>query len=364
VGPLKGFRIIEIAGLGPGPFCGMLLADMGAEVVCVERNAPSPLNPDTDCFRRGKRSILLDLKSEADRDILLRLVERADALFEGFRPGVMERLGLGPDDCAARNPRLVYGRMTGWGQTGPLSKAAGHDINYIALTGGLHATGPAGGKPSPPVPPAGDFGGGAMFLAFGLVCALLEAQSSERGQVVDAAITDGSAVLMSLVHSLHAQGMWSADRGGNLLDGGAPFYGVYETRDGKFVAIGALEPQFQSVLAEAVGMDPDGFRARVQSQGWTELHDDLAAVFLTRTRDEWRERLEGTDTCFAPVLDFQEAPNHPHHSMRNTYLEVDGIVQPAPAPRFSRTEPGVAHGPPAPGADTENILRDWGVSPK
>lgn len=362
MGPLQGLKIIEMVGLGPGPFCGMLLADMGAEVICVERSAPSPLDPASDCARRGKRSLVLDLKSAKGRDVFLQLVEKADAVFEGFRPGVMERLGLGPEECMARNPRLVYGRMTGWGQDGPLATVAGHDINYISLTGGLHATGPHGGKPVIPVPPAGDFGGGAMLLAFGMVCALLEAQSSGEGQVVDAAITDGSALLMTLLHSLDAAGMWRQDRGSNLLDGGAHFYGVYETGDSKYVSLGAIEPQFYALLVEVMELDPQDFARQMDARKWPELRQELERAFKTRTREEWCELMEGTDICFAPVLDLHEAPRHAHNKARNTYIELAGITQPSPAPRFSRTAPEVLGEPPLPGADTEDILRDWGIS--
>jgi alpha-methylacyl-CoA racemase len=354
-------KIIEMGGIGPGPFCGMLLADMGADVVCVERTAPPLLNPATDVMRRGKRSIALDLKRNADRETLLKLVEQADALFEGFRPGVMEKLGLGPEVCLARNPRLVYGRMTGWGQTGPLASAAGHDINYISLTGVLHANGPRDGKPLPPVPPAGDFGGGAMYLAFGLVCALLEAQKTGRGQAVDAAMTDGSALLMALFHSFDAEGMWMQQRGSNLLDGGAHFYGVYETSDGKHVSLGAIEPQFYAELVRIAELDPQDFGAQMDHRRWPELRQKLEQLFKTRTRDEWCELMEGTDICFAPVLDLHEAPAHPHNRARGTYIEVGGMVQPGPAPRFSRTAPEVAHPPHQPGADTDQVLKDWGV---
>ena len=360
MGPLNGTRVIEIGSIGPGPFCGMLLADMGADVVCVER-ATSPLDPATDVTRRGKRSIVLDLKQTDDRQTLLRLVEQADALFEGFRPGVMEKLGLGPDECLVRNPRLVYGRMTGWGQAGPLADAAGHDINYISLTGALHATGPRGGQPVPPVPPTGDFGGGAMFLAFGLVCALLEAQNSGRGQVIDTAMTDGSALLMALIHSLDASGNWVQQRGSNLLDGGAPFYNVYETRDGKYISLGALEPQFYAQLLDMVGLSPEEFGDQMDQSRWPEQRQKLQALFKTRTQSEWCALMEGTDVCFAPVLDHREAPLHPHNRARVTYIEVGGTLQPAPAPRFSRTVPEVRHPPHLPGADAQEILESWGL---
>jgi alpha-methylacyl-CoA racemase len=339
----------------------MLLADMGADLVCVERSAPPPLDPALDCMRRNKRSVVLDLKKTEDRESFLRLVEKADAVFEGFRPGVMEKLGLGPDECMAVNPGLVYGRMTGWGQNGPLAHAAGHDINYISLTGVLHATGGRGQKPVPPVPPAADFGGGAMFLAFGLVCALLEALKSGRGQVVDAAMTDGTALLTALLHSLDAQGRLSMERGSNLLDGGAHFYAVYETRDHKYISLGAIEPQFYALLVEKVGLDPDEFGSQLDPRQWPALQASLAEVIRTRTRDEWCDLLEGTDVCFAPVLDLHEAPRHPHNRVRGTYVTVDGMTQPAPAPRFSRTCPEIRHAAPLPGADTEDVFASWGV---
>lgn len=361
MGPLQGIKIIELRGIGPAPFCGMMLADMGADVVCVERDEPPVISPHMDCTRRGKRSMVLDLKSPGGRATFLRLVDKADALFEGYRPGVMEKLGLGPDECMARNPRLVYGRMTGWGQYGPLSKASGHDINYVALTGALHATGRSGGKPVPAIPMSGDFGGGAMFMALGLVSALLEAQKSGQGQVVDAAITDGTAVLMAVIHSLDADGQWHNERGANLLDSGAHFYEVFQTRDGKYVSIGAIEPQFYSLLIEKLGLDPEEFGNQYDRRLWPELKSRLESLFSTRTREEWCELLEGTDVCFAPVLNMKEAPQHPHNQARGTYAEIDGITQPAPAPRFSRTQPEIAFGARPPGMDDEDIFRDWGI---
>ena len=363
MGPLQGLKIIEVSGIGPGPLCGMLLADLGAEVVCIDRAVKPMIDPATDCLRRGKRSVLLDLKSSAGRETLLRLTEKADALFEGFRPGVMERLGLGPDECLARNGRLVYGRMTGWGQSGPLSGAAGHDINYISLTGALHAIGRAGQKPVPPLNLVGDFGGGALFLALGMVSALLEAGRSGKGQVVDAAMTDGSAVLMSMCHALEAQGQWQHRRESNLVDGGAPFYDVYETRDGKYVSVGSIEPQFYALLVEKAGLDPAEFAPQMDTRRWPDLKRRLEAVFKSRSREEWCALMEGTDVCFAPVLDFHEAPQHPHNRARETYIEVGGMTQPAPAPRFSRTMPEVSHAPRELGADTEAVLEDWGVTP-
>lgn len=362
MGPLEGLKIIELSGIGPGPFCGMMLADMGADVVCIDRAAKPMLNPATDCTRRGKRSIMLDLKVVEGRNIFLALVEKADALLEGFRPGVMERLGLGPEDCMARNQRLVYGRMTGWGQTGPLSQAAGHDINYISLTGALHAIGRKGETPVPPLNLVGDFGGGGMFLAYGMVCALLEAQKSGTGQVIDAAMTDGSALLMTMIHSFAEQGMWSPQRESNLLDGGAHFYGVYETLDGKYISIGPIEPQFYALLLEKAGLDEDEFREQNDAAQWPELKRKLETVFKTRSRDEWCELMEGSEACFAPVLDIHEAPQHPHNRARQTYITVDGMAQPAPAPRFSRTIPEVAFAPHEPGADTEVLLKEWGVA--
>lgn len=363
MGPLGNLKIIEVSGLGPGPFCGMLFADLGADVICVDRAAPSALNPATDCTRRGKRSILLDLKAPADREIFLDLVKKADAVFEGFRPGIMEKLGLGPDECMAVNQRLVYGRMTGWGQDGPLAQAAGHDINYISLTGALHAIGRKGEKPVPPLNLVGDFGGGALFLALGMVCAMLEAQKSGQGQVVDAAMTDGSALLMTLFYSLQAQGLWSTTRGSNLVDGGAPFYDVYETSDGKFISVGSIEPQFYALLLDKLDLDSEEIAAQNDARQWPEMKCRLEAIFKMRSRDEWCELMEGSDVCFAPVLDFREAPDHPHNRARGTYIDLDGLIQPAPAPRFSRTPLKVKFSPRTPGSDREAVLKDWGVVP-
>ncbi len=361
MGPLKGIKVIELAGIGPGPFSGMLLADMGAEVISVEKKSGRQRLPD--CARRGKKSIALNLKSAQGVETLLALAEQADILFEGFRPGVMEKLGIGPDVCLQRNPRLVYGRMTGWGQAGPLSQAAGHDINYISLTGALFATGRADDKPVPPLNLVGDYGGGGMFLVTGMLAALIEAQRTGQGQVVDAAMTDGSAMLMAMFHSLHAMGMWNTRRGVNLLDTGAHFYEVYETSDGKYVSVGAIEPQFYAILMEKAQLDPKVFGAQMNPAKWPELKEKLAAVFKTRTQAEWVELLEGTDACFAPVLDFIEAQAHPHNKARGTYIDVDGMMQPAPAPRFSRTACEIAHGARANGEDTEQVLLDWGFDP-
>ncbi len=362
MGPLKGLKIIEVSGIGPGPFCGMLLADLGADLVCVDRPGQPVLDPSTDCMRRGKRSIILDLKSPQDTETLLVMVEKADVLFEGFRPGVMEKLGLGPDECMARNPRLVYGRMTGWGQFGPLAQAAGHDINYISLCGALHAIGPKDGKPVPPLSLVGDFAGGSLFLALGLVSAILETQKSGRGQVIDAAMSDGSALVTAIFHSLKAQGQWRTERGSNLLDGGAPFYQAYETQDGKHISIGPIEPQFFGVLLEKTGLDPEEFGPQNEVIRWPDQQRRLEVVFKTRSRDEWCEMLEGSDACFAPVLDFNEAPRHPHNRARDTYIEVGGMTQPAPAPRFSRTAPEVAHAAHQPGIDRDEVLKDWGIA--
>lgn len=362
MGPLQGIKIIEMGAIGPGPFAGMLLADMGAEVIVVERYAVSKEHRMPDCNRRGKKSIALNLKQPEGVETLLQLIEQADVLFEGFRPGVMERLGLGPDLCLARNPKLIYGRMTGWGQEGPLAKAAGHDINYISLTGALFATGRADDKPVPPLNLVGDYGGGGMFLVMGILSALIERQQSGKGQVVDAAMTDGSAVLMSIFNSLHAMGMWTPKRGVNLLDSGAHFYDTYETKDGKYVSIGALEPQFYAQLIEKADLDPEVFSNQMNQQEWPKLKEELSRVFKEKTQAEWCAIMEGSDVCFAPVLDFIEAQQHPHNVARETYIEVDGLVQPAPAPRFSRTPSEVQFGPRAAGENTEEILETWGFS--
>ena len=359
MGPLQGFKIIEMGGIGPGPFTGMLLADMGADVIIVERKTAMNAVRMPDCSRRGKRSILFDLKKEEDIQTLLELIEQADALFEGFRPGVMERLGIGPEVCLERNPKLVYGRMTGWGQTGPLAHAAGHDINYISLTGALHAIGRPGENPVPPLNLVGDYGGGGMFLVMGILAALLEAQGSGKGQVVDAAMTDGSAILMAMFHSLHAMNMWKPERGINLLDSGAHFYDTYETKDGKYVSIGSIEPQFYALLVEKAALDPAIFGMQMNQKEWPNLKAQLAKVIKQKTQSEWCAIMEGTDVCFAPVLDFMEAPQHPHNKARETYIKVDGMTQPAPAPRFSRTNSEVQFGAHAAGEDTEEILKDW-----
>ena len=362
-GPLAGLKVVEMAGLGPAPFCGMLLADMGAQVLRITRPGPTaPLQDGRfDVFARGKQSIAADLRDPAALAAVLDAVAKADALIEGFRPGVMERLGLGPDVCLARNPRLVYGRMTGWGQTGPLAHAAGHDINYIALAGALHAIGPAGQKPTVPLNYIGDFGGGGMLLGFGLVCALLEAKTSGHGQVVDAAMTDGTALLSTMMYGFKAQGQWSNRRGDNMLDGGAHFYDTYTCADGKHIAIGAIEPQFYALLLKLLGITDPAFQAQMNPAAWPDLKHRLTALFATRPREAWCALLEGTDTCFAPVLDWDEAPVHPHNVARGTFVQVDGVVQPAPAPRFSRTAAQVRESRGEISAD--EMLESWGVRP-
>lgn len=361
MGPLAGLKMIELAGIGPGPFCGMLFSDMGAEVIRVERLGPERPAPK-DVHQRGRRSIAVDLKQPEGVEAVLKLCESADAIFEGFRPGVTERLGLGPDECMARNPALVYGRMTGWGQEGPMAQAAGHDINYISLAGALHAIGRKGDRPVPPLNLVGDFGGGGMFLAFGMVCALLESKASGKGQVVDAAMVDGTATLMSMFNSMAAGGAFVEERGNNLLDTGAHFYEVYETKDGKYISLGSIEPQFYAQLLELANLDKDLFSAQHDKGRWDEYKGELTAVFKTKTRDEWCAIMEGTDVCFAPVLSIWEAPDHPHAKARDAYLEVGGVVQPAPAPRFSRTVPEVQGAPRAPGEDTASVLADAGMS--
>ena len=359
MGPLKSLRILEFAGIGPGPFCGMVLADLGAEVVRLDRPDGAP-GSRRDFVGRGRRSAALDLKAPGATEAVLRLAEKADALIEGFRPGVMERLGLGPGVCHARNPRLVYGRMTGWGQDGPLAHAAGHDITYIALTGALWSIGRAGERPVPPLNLVGDYGGGGMLLAVGVLAALLEAKASGRGQVVDAAMVDGAALLMAPIYAMLARGRWKAERGANMLDGAAPWYDTYQCADGRWVAVGPIEPRFFALAAEKLGLDAARFGDRMDPANWPALREALAAVFRARTRDDWTALFEGTDACVAPVLDLREAPSHPHNAARGVFTERDGAVQPAPAPRFDRTtaEPGLP--PPLRGEHTEAVLADWG----
>lgn len=367
-GPLTGIRIIELAGIGPGPFAGMMLADMGATVIRVERaqavRGPAPESPHWDVMLRGRRNVAIDLKTRDGVDTLLRLIDGADGLIEGFRPGVMERLGIGPDVCLARNPRLVFGRMTGWGQDGPLASAAGHDINYIALGGALAHFARAGHAPVPPLNMVGDFGGGGMLLAFGVVCALLEARHSGKGQVVDAAMVDGTAVLMSMFWAFKNVGMFNEHAPGtNLLDTGAHFYDVFECADGRYVSIGAIEPQFYALLLSITGLDADDeFSQQMDASRWPRLKERLADVMRTKTSAEWCALMEGTDVCFAPVLTMSEAAQHPHNVARSTFVELDGVVQPAPAPRFSRTAPAVSSPPAHPGQHTREVLRDAGFT--
>ena len=361
-GPLAGLRVVELVGMGPAPYAGMLLSDLGAEVLRVDRPkavAKADASQRHDILARGRRSIAVDVKTEAGAGIVLDLVERADALIDPYRPGTAEALGVGPDVCLARRPSLVYARMTGWGQTGPLAQHAGHDINYVALTGALAHIGRAGQPPVPPLNLVGDMGGGGLFLAFGLVCALLEAQRSGRGQVVDVAMVDGVASLMSLVYAFHAQGFHTLERGTNAIDSGAPFYDVYECADGRYVSVGPIEGRFFAKLLLAIGLDPDELPSRSRRENWPVLKDRIAEVFRQRTRSAWTDLLEPQpDLCFAPVLDLREAPAHPHHVARGTFLD-DDIVQPAPAPRFSRT-PGAVQRPPAlPGEHTDEVLDEW-----
>ncbi len=365
MGPLQGLRVVELASIGPGPMCAMLLADLGADVVRVDRLEPSGLGlamePRFDVAARNRRSAALDLKSPAAREAVLRLVDRADVLIEGFRPGVAERLGLGPADCHARNPRLVYGRMTGFGQQGPLAQAAGHDLNYIALSGALHAIGPKEGAPLPPLNLVGDYGGGALYLAFGLLAAVFERQRSGRGQVVDAAMVDGAASLMSIFYGLQAAGTWDAGtRGANLLDGGAPFYASYECADGRHVALGPLEPKFFAELARRIGLDERFVKRQYDRRVWPEMRAAIAALMRTKTRDEWCAVLEGSDACFAPVLAMTEAPQHAHAQARGGFVEVDGVMQPAPAPRFDRSPPEPPRPAPAIGQHTDEVLAEAG----
>lgn len=359
MGPLQGLRIVEFGAIGPVPFAAMLLSDMGAHVIRIDRK-PARSPRAGEVYLRGRRAVALDLKIAQATEAALKLIEKADALLEGFRPGVMERLGLAPDVCLARNPRLVYGRMTGWGQAGPLAPAAGHDINYIALSGALHAIGTKDGKPVPPLNLVGDYGGGALYLAFGVVCGILEARRSGRGQVVDAAMVDGAASLMSAFYGMYAAGVWHDERGVNLLDSGAPFYDTYQTKDAKWIALGSLEAEFYRALLDKLGIADVDADARFDRGRWPNVREKIAAVIRTRTRDEWDRLLLGTDACYAPVLSLSEAPQHPHNVARNVFVDVEGVTQPAPAPRFSVT-PAEIQGPPR-GPESEAVLSDWGFS--
>jgi alpha-methylacyl-CoA racemase len=365
-GPLIGLRVLELAGIGPGPHAAMLLADLGADVVRLERPSGGlQLAPGAqDQMLRGRRSVMVDLKDPSGRETLLALVERADVLIEGLRPGVTERLGIGPADCHARNPSLVYARMTGWGQEGPLANRAGHDINYIALSGVLHAIGNAGGKPVPPLNLVGDFGGGSMFLVTGVLAALWERERSGTGQVVDVAMVDGVSVLAQMFWSLRASGLWSQERGSNLLDSGAPFYDTYACSDGGYVAVGALEPRFYAALLEGLGLAGAELPGQLDPAGWPVLRQRFTEVFASRSRDEWVAVFDGTDACVTPVLSLAEAPTHPHIAARDTIITLSGVPQAAPAPRFSRTRPDRPAPPPQPGADTaEEVLADWDITP-
>ncbi len=367
MGPLVGVKILEIAGIGPGPFAAMMLADMGAEVVRIDRAASvrgsNPKRTPQDILNRGRRSIGVDLKHPDGVATVLRMVDGADALLEGFRPGVMERLGLGPERCLARNPRLIYGRMTGFGQEGPLAQAAGHDINYISIAGALEAIGRQGEAPMPPLNLVGDFGGGGMLLAFGVACALVERSASGKGQVVDAAMIDGAALLMTMLRGMQDSGAWRDERGTNMLDTGAHFYNVYETSDGKYVSVGSIEPQFYAELLRLTGLEDDEeFSPQMDRSAWPVLKGRLEALFRSRTRNQWCEIMEGADVCFAPVLSMREAPTHPHNQARGTFVEFEGQMQPAPGPRLSRT-PGAIAGPSAfPGQHTDEVLANWGFS--
>ena len=361
MGPLQGLKVIELAGIGPGPFCGMMLADMGAEVIRVDRPGGNPSAAGGhDILFRNRKSIAVNLKSPEGVETILKLCEQADAIFEGYRPGVAERLGVGPEQCMARNEKLVYGRMTGWGQTGPLSKSAGHDINYISISGALHAVGRAGEKPMPPLNLFGDFGGGGMMMAYGIVCALLEAQRSGEGQVIDCSMHEGSAALMAMFYGLKANGLFTDNRGTHMLDTGAHFYDVYETKDGKYISIGSIEPQFYELLKEKAQLSLDDFGVQMNPTMWPEQKQKMEAVFKSKTRDEWCEIMEGSDVCFAPVLGLAEAPSHPHNVARNSFIEVEGVVQHAPTPRFSRTPSSPPTPMRTPGTHTKETLLAFG----
>jgi len=361
MGPLKGIRVIEMAGIGPGPFCAMMLSDMGAEVVRIDRLSHKGAGSRANVLNRGRRSLALDLKTPQGVETTLALIDEADVLIEGFRPGVMERLGLGPEPCLERNPKLVYGRMTGWGQSGPLAQAAGHDINYISIAGALGAMGYADRPPAPPLNLVGDFGGGAMYLLSGVLAALIERSNSGQGQVIDAAMTDGTASLLSPFFGLMAMNLWTTDRSSNKLDGGAHYYGSYECKDGKHISIGSIEPQFYALLLEKCEITDESFLAQQDQSGWPDLRNKLETLFKTKTRDDWCAIMEGTDVCFAPVLNLKEASHHPHNEARATYVDFEGVTQPAPAPRFSRTQGEIQSSAALAGEHSEQVLRDWGL---
>jgi alpha-methylacyl-CoA racemase len=366
MGPLDGIKVIEIAGIGPGPFCAMVLADLGAEVIRVDRAGQvadeMPEGPGLELLNRGRKSIGVDLKNPDGVETILRLAESADAIIEGFRPGVAERLGIGPEVCLERNPRLIYGRMTGWGQTGSYASMAGHDINYIALAGVLGTIGREGEAPLPPINLIGDFGGGGMLLALGVCAALVETAKSGQGQVIDAAMTDGSALLATMVHSFIAMGIWNPERGTNMLDTGAPFYDAYECADGEYVSIGSIEPQFYAELMRLTGLENEDMPRQMDRGNWAANKAKIAETIKSKTRDEWVELMEGSDVCFAPVLSPQEAYVHPHNVERETFVEVAGVMQPAPAPRFSRTPGEISSPPPHAGQHTDEVLGAWGFS--
>jgi len=359
-GPLTGLKIVEFAGIGPGPFCGMLLSDLGADVVRIDRKGQGRGAP-SDITSRGRRSVALDLKKPEAVEACLKLMDAADAVIEGFRPGVMERLGLGPEVALKRNPKLVFGRMTGWGQTGPYAQAAGHDMNYIAITGALHAIG-MGEKPVPPLNLVGDFGGGALYLAFGLLAGVIQARETGKGQVIDCAMSDGAASLMAMFYGFKAAGIWKEERRANMLDGGAHFYDTYQCSDGKWVSIGSIEPQFYALLLEKTGINDPEFQKQHDRSAWPDLREKLANVIAQKTQAEWTEIMGATDVCFAPVLDLDDAPKHPHNVARETFVELGGVIQPAPAPRFSATPGKIQGPPPAIGAHDQEALTDWGFS--
>ncbi len=365
-GPLEGVRIVELAGLGPAPFAGMMLADAGADIIRIDRSDratyPPKDGPHVDLMNRGRRSVAVDLKHPDGVALVLDLVAGADGLMEGFRPGVAERLGLGPDVCLVRNPKLAYGRMTGWGQDGPMAQAAGHDIDYIALSGALGAIGRQGERPVPPLNLVGDFGGGGMLLAFGMVAAILGARATGTGQVVDAAMVDGAASLMTMTYTLRAAGIWQDERGTNLLDTGAHFYEVYECADGGYFGVGAIEPQFYAELMRLLGLGEEDLSTQMDRTTWPAMKQRFAAIFATRTREEWESVFAGTDACAAPVLSPAEAPDHPHNKVRGTFTEVAGVVQPAPAPRFLATPGEIRRPPPHPGQHGDEALADWGLT--
>ena len=365
-GPLAGVRIIELAGLGPAPFAGMMLADAGADIIRVDRrdraSYPPDDEPDSDLLNRGRRSVAVDLKHPGGAELVLRLAERADGLIEGFRPGVAERLGIGPDQCRSRNRALVYGRMTGWGQSGPMAQRAGHDIDYIALAGVLGHVGRAGEPPVPPINLVGDFGGGGMLLAFGMVSAILSARQTGAGQTIDAAMVDGAAALMTMMHTFRSTGSWTDQRGTNMLDTGAHFYEVYQASDGGYLAVGAIEPQFYAELLRVLGLDARTLPDQLDRSAWPQLKKLFAEIFATRTRDEWTAAFAGTDACVAPVLSMGEAASDPHNAHRQTFVEVAGVVQPAPAPRFSATPGAIRRPPPRPGHGADDALADWGLA--